>query len=206
MSKKTHEESLKTRQAILDSAMRLFSRRGFERTSLSDIAKYAGVTRGAIYWHFEDKGHILVDLCDSIAAENHLKEKMDRAASPDETDPLGRLRDWLLSCGDEASIRFYCSAVFALVENIFAGAAGDEATRNRILKFYEQKRSEIREALKNAVRKKQLRPDTDIDLAEDCITMFLCGFVDIIRLGGNDKLIKHYKVLVNRVLDDLQNI
>ncbi|MDD7021476.1 MAG: TetR family transcriptional regulator [Aeromonadales bacterium] len=206
MSKKTHEESLKTRQAILDSAMRLFSRRGFERTSLSDIAKYAGVTRGAIYWHFEDKGHILVELCESIAQENHLKEKMDRAASPEEDDPLGRLREWLLSCGDEASIRFYCSAVFALIENIWAGTSGDEATRNRIIKFYEQRRGDIREALKNAVRKKQLRSGADIDLAEDCISMFLCGFVDIIRLGGNDKLTKHYKVLVNRVIDDLMTL
>lgn len=206
MSKKTHEESLKTRQAILDSAMRLFSRRGFERTSLSDIAKYAGVTRGAIYWHFEDKGHILVELCESIAQENHLKEKMDRAASPEEDDPLGRLREWLLSCGDEASIRFYCSAVFALIENIWAGTSGDEATRNRIIKFYEQRRGDIREALKNAVRKKQLRSGADIDLAEDCILMFLCGFVDIIRLGGNDKLTKHYKVLVNRVIDDLMTL
>ncbi len=206
MSKKTHEESLKTRQAILDSAMRLFSRRGFERTSLSDIAKYAGVTRGAIYWHFEDKGHILVELCESIAQENHLKEKMDRAASPEEDDPLGRLREWLLSCGDEASIRFYCSAVFALIENIWAGTSGDEATRNRIIKFYEQRRGDIREALKNAVRKKQLRSGADIDLAEDCISMFLCGFVYIIRLGGNDKLTKHYKVLVNRVIDDLMTL
>jgi TetR/AcrR family acrAB operon transcriptional repressor len=206
MSKKTHEESLKTRQAILDSAKRLFSRRGFERTSLSDIAKYAGVTRGAVYWHFEDKGHILVDLCDSIAAENHLKEKMMRAASPDEEDPLGRLREWLLSCGDEASIRFYCSAVFALVENIVAGPVGDDGTRSRILKFYDEKHSELREALKNAVRKKQLRPGTDIELAVDCITMFLCGFVDIIRLGGSERLTKHYKALVNKVLDDLTNL
>ena len=206
MSKKTHEESLKTRQAILDSALRLFSRRGFERTSLSDIAKYAGVTRGAIYWHFEDKGHILVDLCDSIAQENHLKEKMERAASPDEDDPLERLREWLLSCGDEASIRFYCSAVFALVENIVAGSIGDDATRTRILKFYDEKHNELREALKNAVRKKQLRPDTDIEMAVDCITMFLCGFVDIIRLGASERLTKHYKVLVNRVLDDLMTL
>lgn len=206
MSKKTHEESLKTRRAILDSAMRLFSRRGFERTSLSDIAKYAGVTRGAIYWHFEDKGHILVELCNSIAEENKIREKMLRAVSPEEPDPLGKLRDWLLSCGEEASIRFYCSAVFALVERIVAGSTGDEATRTRIVKSFDERRSEVRETLKNAIRKKQLRPDLDLELAVDCITMFLCGFVDIIRLGESNRLTKHYKTLVNKVLTDLSSL
>ena len=44
MARHSHDDAQKTRKAILDSALRLFSRRGFERTSLSDIAKYAGVT------------------------------------------------------------------------------------------------------------------------------------------------------------------
>ena len=57
MPRKTHDDSLETRKRILESALRLFSRRGFERTSLSDIAKYSNVTRGAIYWHFESSLH-----------------------------------------------------------------------------------------------------------------------------------------------------
>ena len=59
MPKRTHEDAERTKQAILESALRLFSRRGYESTSLSDIARFAGVTRGAIYWHFKDKGQIL---------------------------------------------------------------------------------------------------------------------------------------------------
>ena len=55
MPRRTQEDSQATRRKILESAQRLFTRRGYERTSLSDIAKYAGVTRGAIYWHFENK-------------------------------------------------------------------------------------------------------------------------------------------------------
>ena len=66
MPRRTHDDSLETKKNILASAQRLFTRRGFERTSLSDIAKYAGVTRGAIYWHFENKEELLLCLIDSL--------------------------------------------------------------------------------------------------------------------------------------------
>ena len=66
MPRKTHDDSLETRKRILESALRLFSRRGFERTSLSDIAKYSNVTRGAIYWHFENKEDLFAALCEEL--------------------------------------------------------------------------------------------------------------------------------------------
>lgn len=55
MVRKTKEDALETRHRILDTAVEVFSRQGVARTSLNDIAKEAGVTRGAIYWHFDNK-------------------------------------------------------------------------------------------------------------------------------------------------------
>ncbi len=55
MVRKTKQRSLETRQHILDAAMHEFSKRGVSSTSLNDIAISAGVTRGAIYWHFKNK-------------------------------------------------------------------------------------------------------------------------------------------------------
>ena len=66
MPRKTQEESQETRKNILECAKRLFSKRGYERTSLSDIAKYSGVSRGAIYWHFESKEDLLVNLVEYV--------------------------------------------------------------------------------------------------------------------------------------------
>ncbi len=59
MARKTKEEALVTRNRIIDAAEQLFHRQGVSRTSLHDIAQAAGVTRGAIYWHFEDKGDVV---------------------------------------------------------------------------------------------------------------------------------------------------
>jgi TetR/AcrR family acrAB operon transcriptional repressor len=60
--RKTKEEALKTRSRVLKSAMKVFLAKGYSQTSLADIAKTAGYTRGAVYWHFEDKSEILETL------------------------------------------------------------------------------------------------------------------------------------------------
>ena len=44
-----------TRKQILDAALRLFSEKGFARTSVRDIARDAGITDAAIYYHFASK-------------------------------------------------------------------------------------------------------------------------------------------------------
>jgi TetR/AcrR family acrAB operon transcriptional repressor len=58
MARKTKEEAQATRSFILDTAERVFEHRGVSGTSLHEIAKAAGLTRGAIYWHFEDKADL----------------------------------------------------------------------------------------------------------------------------------------------------
>src|SRR5579864_5496608 len=42
-------------QVLVDAAMDLFASYGYRGTSLSRIARAAGVTKGALYWHFSDK-------------------------------------------------------------------------------------------------------------------------------------------------------
>jgi TetR/AcrR family acrAB operon transcriptional repressor len=58
MVRRTKEEALATRDRILDAAEHVFQQRGVSQTSLHDIASVAGVTRGAIYWHFRDKADL----------------------------------------------------------------------------------------------------------------------------------------------------
>ena len=58
MARKTKEDALATRDRMLDTAELLFHAQGVSRTSLHDIAHAAGVTRGAIYWHFKDKADL----------------------------------------------------------------------------------------------------------------------------------------------------
>ena len=68
MARKTKAQALETRHQILDAALAHFSEHGVAATSLADIATAAGVTRGAIYWHFKNKADLLHEIwlrCDA---------------------------------------------------------------------------------------------------------------------------------------------
>ena len=58
MVRKTREEAEKTRKQIVDAARAVFHRCGVTRSTLEKIAQEAGVTRGAVYWHFKDKAEL----------------------------------------------------------------------------------------------------------------------------------------------------
>jgi len=55
-----------TRNQILTAAFECFFKDGFDRTSLESISKEAGVTRGAIYWHFSDKETLYRKVVDQV--------------------------------------------------------------------------------------------------------------------------------------------
>ena len=42
----------------------MFRERGVTRTSLAEVATAAGMTRGAVYWHFKDKADLFRAMCD----------------------------------------------------------------------------------------------------------------------------------------------
>ena len=48
-----------TRTAILDAAEHMFCEQGIAASTLEKISRRAGVTRGAVYWHFKDKIDLL---------------------------------------------------------------------------------------------------------------------------------------------------
>ena len=55
-------ETASTRERILDVALDLFTEKGFDRTSLREIAERLGVTKAALYYHFSSKDDILMAL------------------------------------------------------------------------------------------------------------------------------------------------
>src|SRR6266550_1823070 len=48
-------EALDGREALLEAAARVFVRRGYRDASVDEIARDAGFSKGAVYWHFEGK-------------------------------------------------------------------------------------------------------------------------------------------------------
>jgi AcrR family transcriptional regulator len=58
------QRKIETRQAILDAAVKLFTEKSFEKTSIEDIAKEAGIGKTTVYGYFATKDEIFVNYCD----------------------------------------------------------------------------------------------------------------------------------------------
>lgn len=80
MVRKTKEEAELTRQLVMAAALKVFSRQGYAATRLEDIAEEAGVTRGAIYWHFKNKADLYTAL--QYHAAEQLGLVVEEAAAP----------------------------------------------------------------------------------------------------------------------------
>ena len=64
MARRTKEDAQVTRESVLTAALDLFSEKGYSRTTFSDIAKKISMTRGAVYWHFDNKPALLAAMVD----------------------------------------------------------------------------------------------------------------------------------------------
>jgi AcrR family transcriptional regulator len=73
----THRKAV-TRERILQAAMALFGQRGFEHTTVTQIAKRAGVSRASIFWHFGDKATLFGEACQQffLPFREQLKESL----------------------------------------------------------------------------------------------------------------------------------
>jgi TetR/AcrR family acrAB operon transcriptional repressor len=67
MPRRTKEEAEQTRKDLLNAALSVFSRKGYQSTRLEDIAKEAEVTRGAIYHHFGSKAGLYIALMEDVS-------------------------------------------------------------------------------------------------------------------------------------------
>lgn len=92
MARRTKEDAEKTRESLLDAAERVFLRRGVTRSTLDEIAREAGLTRGAVYWHFENKEAIFLAMHDRVKSPMDIMfDELTRGP-----DPLAGLKEMSL--------------------------------------------------------------------------------------------------------------
>jgi AcrR family transcriptional regulator len=89
------ERSERSRTALLDAALALFSSQGYRATSVRDIAERAGTSTGSVYHHFRDKEAIFQTLLDhfwqaSSSPDFPLSRVFEEGAFPGDLPAIGR--------------------------------------------------------------------------------------------------------------------
>jgi AcrR family transcriptional regulator len=98
------ERSEATRASLIETARELFAERGYAAVGTEEIVRAAGVTRGALYHHFEDKRALFEAVYEDV--ERRLTEQLAAVAAASAADPLSALRAgaeaFLDACEDPA--------------------------------------------------------------------------------------------------------
>ncbi|WP_394559625.1 TetR family transcriptional regulator [Aquipseudomonas alcaligenes] len=89
--RRTKEQAEQTRADILAAAEQLFLEKGVAHSTLDQIARAAGVTRGAVYWHFENKAHLFHEMLSQVRLPP--EQMTERLCGCGEVDPILSLRD-----------------------------------------------------------------------------------------------------------------
>ena len=184
MVRRKKEDALETRSQIIDAAEKCFHQKGLSRTSLAEIATAAGVTRGAIYWHFQDKVDVLEAMLDR--ARMPLQPLESASLDTNQADPLGRLRELICQIFTRAALdpvaRRLNEIIFHKCE--YTDDMGD--LRQRIQSFRKLCNDNLEGAMTNAVNRKQLPENLDIMLASRCVHGFISGTLDQWLLQPDD--------------------
>jgi TetR/AcrR family acrAB operon transcriptional repressor len=175
MVKKTREDALATRDSLLIAALQVFRERGVAHTRLSDVAQRAGVTRGAIYWHFKDKAELFQAVCErgTMPVEALLAE----ASESPQRDPIATVRQLALMALTQLARHADTQAMFDVIfhkceftDELAAVVAKNEADRAACL-------SRVQRLFEQAVACGQLPATTDTFLATQGLHAYMVGLM-----------------------------
>lgn len=130
MVRRTKQEASATRSLILDTAERVFETHGVAGASLQQIAQAAGLTRGAIYWHFEDKAALFHAMMDRVHLP--LEESLQGLREAGAGEPLKHIRAMLVRALREVACNAQTQRVFgiAALKVEYAGEMGSLRERH----------------------------------------------------------------------------
>lgn len=203
MARSTKQEAQETRNRILDAAERVFHEQGVSRTSLEDVARTAEVTRGAIYWHFKNKG----DLFDAMAQRVKLPMEAMVEAGSDEraADPLGQMRASLIFVLQETVRNPQSRTVFEIIFLKCEFVAANDTIWNRRREEFSKGLLNFQRTVENAMTRGQLPQNLDVVVACSALQATIVGLINNwLLMSGPLDLAAEAPRLVDACLDMLR--
>jgi len=175
MARRTKLEARETRERLLDAAQSVFRQRGVTRTTLAEIATAAGVTRGAVYWHFKDKAALFHAMCERATLP--LDALFERAGETASTAPLATLRDLCVGALQRLAADARTQAVFEVIfhKTELVDELADIATSHQDERC--QCLGQIEAIIRRCAEVGELAPDIDAPLAAQGLNALMVGIM-----------------------------
>lgn len=196
--RRTKEDAAETRRAILKEAEELFLEKGYENVSLDEIAAGAGVTRGAVHWHFRNKRGLLFAIRDEMRLP--MQDLAERLATDTTLVPLAALGDVISSAFERLQADPRHRRVLKVILQVDWTTSEDDS--NSGLAFQHQFRSSLVNIFEAAGRDGALPTPWTPKSAALAFSAMLSGLINEWARGQTDfELVPDAIAIVRTVMD-----
>ncbi|RCW88008.1 TetR family transcriptional regulator [Halanaerobium sp. DL-01] len=168
------KKSIERRNVIMEEAEKLFVEKGFEKTTVKDIADKSGVAKGTFYYYFDTKEDIITALLEKRYKKT--EEKALRIAESDRFTPIEKIERILLRLIFDRQDNFKIYEFFKIDENAKIMKKRNKEFRDKFIPIFT-------EVVKEGIKK----GDFETDYPEEV--------TDIMFMGVDGFLHKHYATL-----------
>lgn len=174
MARKCKEDAEKTRQAVLESALDVFSEKGYAKATFDEIAARAGFTKGAVYWYFRNKA----DLVSALIVEYMERKRLELSPNIPEGNTLDDLLQYFVLWADISSkdLRFSKFNRFVLCQMEWS-----EAVVNRVSKSLATNKNwhleKIKQVLQESNERGLLKENLDLEVVCEIIRSTYTGIM-----------------------------
>jgi AcrR family transcriptional regulator len=185
-----------TRSRLLDAAAEVFCERGYERTTVAEVARRAGLTTGAIYANFRDKAELLLQTIERDSAVVVADMEAARSAGVSAADRLLMMARRLVADLDRTDRMLFVE--------MFAAARRDRDVGQRVGEVLEAMESELARMMEKAKSQGDVGASWDARvLAHFCLALGV-GFTHLAVAGLPDPEQGEWAALTRRLLESVR--
>lgn len=174
MARKCKEDAEKTRLAVLESALDVFSDKGYAKATFDEIAARAGFTKGAVYWYFRNKA----DLVAALIIEYTERKHQEISAHFSGGNTLDDLLDYFVQWADAGAkdLRFSRFQRFMMCQMEWSEAVLSRVDKT-IMTTKNWHLEKVNQVLTECKEKGVLKDNVDIDVIAQIIISTYMGIV-----------------------------
>lgn len=189
-----------TKNYIIEVAAPVFNKNGYVGTSLSDILELTPLTKGAIYYHFEDKDELALAALEynlKLVAEINFKAIQKKEHSCDKltafAESFRRNYEYVKEMGG-------CPVVNAAIDSDDV----NEQIKNRICRFLKMWKKTVADIIEHGKSKAEIRPGIDAEKFSMNFISIIEGSLAMSKVSDNRKFLDNAVDLIESLIEGIK--
>ncbi len=188
-----------TRELIIDRSIPIFNTKGYHATSLSDITKATGITKGAIYGNFKNKDEVASSAFDK--ASNLVMQQLGSRIQAQNTCPhkLKAIVDYYSEYILNPPIEGGCPILNTSVE----ADDNHDKLRMKVVSKITMIKSDLSKVVYRGIREGQIKSDTNVEQFVSFFYASINGAILLARAEGNHRSFEQTKEILIEMIDKI---